>query len=198
MKEFSRIIVLSVIILLTGCAGKPDRHFSIEMLKEYDGYVMMKTMYTMDDMCNGVGNGKFPRERYIAFGRTCYFNTKFPLPDTLKLYYLPWLSKEQMEKQGLDYPSRSSVYPHEVDVEGVINVMKKREELLDAVPASQWKVITLKPKSLMKKYENSMPEGKGFRVNGIDTFYLITILPDGSYKLEDAISWQTPITNQWN
>jgi hypothetical protein len=103
-----------------------------------------------------------------------------------------------MEKQGLDYPSRSSVYPYEVDVEGVINVTTKREELLDAVPASQWKVITLKPKSLMKKYENSMPEGKGFRVNGIDIFYLITILPDGSYKLEDAISWQTPITNQWN
>ncbi len=177
---------------------QPTRLFSIKIDQEYDGVVIFKPIKILDKHCSGEGNGKFPTKRYITYSEDCYLNGKFPLPSEVKVYYLSWLTENEIEKRGLAYPPRSSVYPHEVDVEGVINVMKKREELLDAVPASQWKVITLKPKSLMKKYENIMPEGKGFRVNGIDIFYLITILPDGSYKLEDAISWQTPITNQWN
>ncbi len=156
-----------------------------------------------------IQNGKKP-DKYLTHDSTCKVSPEGHVPREIVIEYAPWLTYGQQVEAGmgnsrthfnLDNLSFEQRPPDEVLIAYDDKIDLIKEAAIDKLPASAWKRIVLHPQELVRKYRFStppLPKRGGDRLRGKEINYIITLNPDGSYTVEDKLTWVSPYSDNWN
>ncbi len=211
MKLRNKVVLLLLLVVgLVGCAPIPSFMMKNSVTFVFhDNFGKQQVVFKNTwPKCANFNIAK--TTKYNLISDDCKVTPEGHVPSEIVIEYAPWLTLAQQNeipdlaaKETFLYkkviaPDTGNLVDEVIgrdeaalEYNGTVR-MRNVQSAIDKLPASSWKRIVLHPTDLVSKYRFNKPSGRGNRLRGKELHYIITLNPDGSYKVEDKLYWVSP------